>query len=282
MAGAGLIEIKKRIKSVTNTKKITNAMGLVATAKLKKVREKLNVNKKFQISLDDVMMNLFANEYFQGKNIYTFGNGSKKKLYVAMMSDFGLCGGFNANVLKATHDLYETDLENSDVLAVGSKGKMFISRFKVKPIINFTDIQDVPTMKEAKNISSKILELYRTGQYGEVYLVYTEFVSAVKKEVKVKKLLPFEIGETKATLEVEPSLELVADSIIDMYFRDLTLNALYNSKASEQSTRMASMDSATKNANDLLDALKLKFNRVRQSVITQEISEIVSGAEAQK
>ncbi len=291
MAGAGLIAIKKRIKSVTNTRKITNAMGLVATSKLKKVRNKLTTNKKFQDELDDIMSNIMKSEYFADRNIYTYGNGSKKKLYIVLTSDFGLCGGFNGNVLKIALEEVNKDKDNSSLMAVGQKGKLFISRLKkLDTVSEFTDMEDIPAIKEAREIASEALDYYKDEKFGEVYVVYTEFMSAVRKEVKVKKLLPFEnyrkySSDTftfyEPVVEVEPKLDSVADSIIEMYLKDVILNCMYNSKASEQSTRMASMDSATKNANELLDKLKLKFNRVRQSVITQEISEIVSGSEAQ-
>lgn len=288
MAGAGLVAIKKRIKSVTNTRKITNAMGLVATSKLKKVRGKLITNNKFQDKLDEIFENIIRNDFFAERNIYTYGNGSNKKLYIVLTSDFGLCGGFNANVLKQTLDEINKDKENSSLIIVGQKGKLFTNRFKVDVLAEFLDINDIPTIKEARDIASEAIENYREKEFGEVYIVFTEFVSPIKKEVKVKKLLPFENHRKYSpdtfyedTMEVEPKLRTVADSIIEMYLKDVILNCLYNSKASEQSIRMASMDSATKNANELLDKLKLKFNRVRQSVITQEISEIVSGAEAQ-
>jgi F-type H+-transporting ATPase subunit gamma len=283
MAGAGLIAIKRRINSITNTRKITKAMGLVATAKLRKSREKLIINEQYYNSTVEIMKNILDNlEY---KSIYTHGNKSKKKLYIVLTSETGLCGGFNGNVINAATEQIKEYKEDSLVMVVGKKGKDYFNKLKYETAAEYVDVPDIPTSKEATMIANHAIELFRTGIVGEVYIVYTMFVSAVKMTVLTDKLfpVPFSSGYTPSgTMKFEPSVEDIVDDYIDLYLKECIMYCLLNSKASEHSTRMSAMDSSTKNANDLINKLKLKYNRIRQSIITQEISEIVGGAEAQK
>ncbi|MGE5628727.1 MAG: ATP synthase F1 subunit gamma [Solirubrobacterales bacterium] len=283
MAGAGLVAIKRRIKSVTNTQKITKAMGLVATSKLRKSREKLEFNEKYYNHFNSIMDDAVTN--VEDYNVFTHGNNSKKKLYVTLASDTGLCGGFNANVIGSAAKIVSADTENSLVLSVGQKGKMYLRRYKYEPAAEFIDIPDIPSIEEAATITNKIIQMYESGEVGEVYVIYTKFFSAVKQVVKVEKMLPFakkEGNSEQRFIKIEPEAEVFINEIATLHIKQQLLNYMLNAKASEQGSRMQAMDGATKNANELLDALKLKFNRVRQGVITQEISEIVGGAEAQK
>lgn len=287
MAGAGLIAIKRRIKSVTNTRKITRAMGLVATAKLRKSREKLEVNNKyyeaFQTAMDDISSD--AQDMLEEQSIYISGNKVKKRLYIVLTSDSGLCGGFNANVVTAAAEAMKDHRADSVSIIVGQKGRAYFKRLKIETAAEFVQIPDLPTIKEAKVIAGKALSMYDAGDVGEVYVVYTKFFSAVKQVPEVKKLLPLTVSEEhreRAYTQYEPDLDALLKHVVKAHVSQKVLNFMLNAKASEQGLRMSAMDGATKNANDLLESLNLKYNRVRQSVITQEISEIVGGAEAQK
>lgn len=283
MAGAGLVALKRRIKSIRNTRKITKAMGLIATSKLRKTREKLELNDRYYSSFQTIIENLKNN--VEDYSIYTHGNKSEKKLYVVLTSDSGLCGGFNANVVGAVQELVSKDKDNSIVISVGSKGRLYLNRYRFKTAAEFVDIGDLPTTKEAETITYKILNMYKDGEIGEVHIVYTKFFSAVRQVVTVDKLLPLGLKEKNSEnkfVKIEPGVEEIIDDTVLLYVKQVILHHMINAKASEQASRMQAMDGATKNADDLLEALTLKFNRVRQSVITQEISEIVSGAEAQK
>lgn len=292
MAGAGLIAIKRRIKSVTSTKKITKAMGLVATAKLRKSREKLDVNEKYYNSFKELMSEVLSDavDDLEGNNIYLYGNKSKNKLYVVLTSDSGLCGGFNANVVSTACDYMRKDREHSISIVVGQKGRAYFKKFKFDTAAEYVQIPDLPTLKEATQIADHAVKMYENGEVGEVYVVYTKFYSTVKQEVKVERILPLDIEKRNADkdssnveyIEYEPEIHTLLHNIVKTHIRQRTLNFMLNSKASEQGSRMSAMDGATKNANDLLEQLNLKFNRVRQSAITQEISEIVGGAEAQR
>ncbi|AND83422.1 F0F1 ATP synthase subunit gamma [Clostridium tyrobutyricum] len=282
MAGAGLVAIKRRIKSVTSTQKITNAMGLIATANLRKVRKKLDANDKY-CELFTSVVNEFVSEA-EGRNIYIHGNGSKKKLYICLNSDTGLCGGFNNSVVTGLDAKMSKDRENSILISVGQKGRMYFKRLHYKTEAEYVDIPDIPTMKEANTIVYKALDFYKNGEVGEINIAYTKFVSTVRQNVIVEKLLPLEANkETKrVSVKFEPSAEYMIDDVVLSHLKQKLLNCMMNSKASEQASRMTAMDGSTKNANDLLESLNLKYNRERQTAITQEITEIVGGAEALK
>ncbi|MBV7272337.1 ATP synthase F1 subunit gamma [Clostridium thailandense] len=283
MAGAGLVAIKRRIKSITSTQKITKAMGLIATSKLRKVRNKLELNDKYSKSFSAVM-----SEFVNGaedKSIYIHGNKGRKKLYITLNSDSGLCGGFNANVVNKAAEVIVKDRENSLLLSVGQKGRMYFNRLNFQTTAEYVDIPDVPTLEESSAITYKVLDMYRKAEVGEVYIIYTRFHSTVKQVVTVEKILPLENKNSEVKrqfVKFEPSIDEMIDDVIVMQLKQQILNFMLHSKASEQGSRMSAMDGATKNANELLDALNLKYNRERQGAITQEISEIVGGAEAQK
>lgn len=283
MGAAGLLDIKKRIKSVESTRKITNAMGLVATSKLRKTKNEFVVNSKFTAITEPIVRNLATAAAEEGGNIYFDGNNSENKLYVVVTSDSGLCGGFNSSVVSQLAKEIGDNRKTAKVILVGSKGLGYLKKIKVEPIAEYVDIEDVPTVSESKVIVDKALEMYLNGEVSEVNIVYSDFVSSVKQETKSVKILPIKKSEGKGagSFLVEPSLELVLEDALNVYLKGRIRGILLSSKCSEQSTRMTAMDGATKNADDLLDKLKLKFNRIRQGAITQEISEIVGGAAAQ-
>ena len=283
MGAAGLLEIKKRIKSVENTKKITNAMGLVATSKFRKSRKELLVNNKFIESTEPIVRNLATTASEDGANIYFDGNKSENKLYVVMTSDSGLCGGFNGNVVSYLETLIGDKKNNAKIIVVGSRGIGYVRRAQLDTVGEYVDISDLPTVREAKVIFDKALQMYINEEVSEVNIVYSNFVSPVKQEPKVDRILPIEKLEGKIDKSlIEPNLEIVLEDALNIYLKGKIRSILLSSKCSEQSSRMTAMDGATKNANDLLSDLKLKFNRIRQGAITQEISEIVGGAAAQK
>lgn len=283
MGAAGLIDIKRRIKSVENTRKITNAMGLVATSKLRKSKKELLVNESFVDSLESIISSLSAVVSEDSENIFFNGNESPNKLYIVITSETGLCGGYNANVVSYLNRMIKDEKDNSKVIVVGKRGLSYAKRMDIDTIEEYVDISDVPTVKECKIIFEKALRMYLNRDVSEVSIVYTKFVSAVKQEPTLEKILPFEKKDGKEDLcNVEPSTKVALKDTINLYLKAKMRSIMLNSKCSEQSSRMTAMDGATSNANDLLSNLNLKYNRIRQGIITQEISEIVGGAEAQK
>lgn len=287
MAGSGLVGIKRRIKSVTNTRKITNAMGLVATAKLRKTKQSLEFNNMFRDYFSKILNEVLDNN--EVENVYINGNNINKKLYIVLTSDSGLCGSYNVNILNRAAEVISKDRENTAIMAIGEKGVSYFNRLNYEISAKFTNLPDIPTTKEAKTIGNAAVEMYTKGEIGEINVIYMEFRTQNSQEIVVEKLLPLKEKAYDFTnvkfgkyMKFEPDLELLINNIFPMYIREKMLSYLIHSKTSEQAIRMMAMDGATKNANELLDKLKLQYNRMRQGAITQEISEIVGGAEAQK
>ena len=283
MGSAGLIAIKRRIKSVESTRKITKAMNVVATSKLRKVRKELNGSEDYYNLSEEIVNKLIASlpEDYESSFFNTKSN-DLDKLYIVMTSDTGLCGGFNGNVVNSLNEMID-DKNSSRIVVVGGKGISYMKKYGLDTVKEYVEIPDIPTIKEVRAIYDDAVFMFKNGEVGEVNLVFTEFKSAIKQEVKIEKLFPLEIqSEVSEQFLIEPSLEEVLNSSLDIYFKCKIRRAMLHSKVSEQSARMTAMDGATQNANDILQSLNLKYNRIRQGMITQEISEIVGGAEAQK
>ncbi|MFU7516945.1 ATP synthase F1 subunit gamma [Clostridium sp. HCS.1] len=283
MGSAGLIEIKRRIKSVESTRKITKAMNVVATSKLRKVRKELNSSEDYYNLSEEIVNKLISSlpEDYESSFFNTSSN-DLDKLYIVMTSDTGLCGGFNGNVVNTLNEVIDNKA-SARIVVVGSKGISYVRKYGLDTVKEYIEIPDIPTIKEVRAIYDDAVFMFQNGEVGEVNLVFTEFKSPVKQEVKIEKLFPLEIkSESSEQFLIEPSLEEVLNSSLNIYFKCKIRRAMLHSKVSEQSARMTAMDGATQNANDILHSLNLKYNRIRQGMITQEISEIVGGAEAQK
>ena len=281
MGAAGLIEIKRRMKSVESTRKITKAMGLVATSKLRKARKELIANEQYNNLCKVVISEVVSSLPEDFDSIY-YKSFDGDKLYIVLTSDTGLCAGYNNTVAIYLNNLVQKS-GGAKVVVVGSKGISYLSRYKISTYAEYVDLPDMPATKDINRIYNDAIYLYEKGDVSEVNIVYTEFISPVKQEVKSVKILPI---EKKASREgqyiIEPNEEAVFKNAIDMYLKSQLKTCMLSAKASEHSARMTAMDGATENANDILQSLNIKFNRIRQGIITQEISEIVGGAEAQK
>lgn len=282
MGAAGLIEIKRRMKSVESTRKITKAMGLVATSKLRKARKELIANEQYNNLCKEVISEVVSSMPEDFDSIY-YKSFDGDKLYIVLTSDTGLCAGYNNTVAIYLNNLVQKSGGAKVVVVVGSKGISYLSRYKISTYAEYVDLPDMPATKDINRIYNDAIYLYEKGDVSEVNIVYTEFISPVKQEVKSVKILPI---EKKASREgqyiIEPNEEAVFKNAIDMYLKSQLKTCMLSAKASEHSARMTAMDGATENANDILQSLNIKFNRIRQGIITQEISEIVGGAEAQK
>lgn len=281
MGAAGLIDIKRRIKSVESTRKITKAMGLVATSKLRKARKELVANEQYNNLCKEVIKEVVSSMPEDFDSIY-YKNFNGDKLYIALTSDTGLCAGYNNNVAIYLNNLVEKS-GGAKVIVVGSKGISYTSRYGISTYSEYVDLPDMPATKDVNKIYNDAIYLYEKGEVSEVNIVYTEFISPVKQEVKSVKILPIEKKSGQAgQYIIEPNEEAVFKNAIDMYLKSQLKTCMISAKASEHSARMTAMDGATENADDILQNLHIKFNRIRQGIITQEISEIVGGAEAQK
>lgn len=283
MGTAALINIKRRLKSIESTRKITKAMGLVATSKLRKVKKQLKENEELykEISnIANILINNVSNK--EEKKIFTPSNSNAAKVYIVITSDTGLCGGFNSNVINCLKTLVE-DKNKTKIILVGSKGLSYLKKTGIEMISNFVDIPEAPTVKEVKVIYDSALTLYSNGEVSEVNLLYTNFGNHNKQEVVVEKLLPITDYEVvDEDIKIEPDIDEAVNIGVNMYLMTKIKRGLLHSKASENSNRITSMDGATKNANDIIKSLNIQYNRARQAMITAEISEIIGGAEAQK
>jgi len=288
-------DIKGRIRSVTTTKKTTKAMNLVSSAKMARARGKLTAgNPYFSLmrrAIGDILntdinpAQDFDNPCFEGARKIT------KAMVVVIANDRGLCGGYNANVTKLAAKLAAgLSDEGKDVsfFTIGNKARDFIRRAGGNIVNHYGGISESPTIEDAREIIEKLMFLYLKHDIDEVHLCYTEFVSAITYVPKSIRLLPLspadfpaEEGRAgKIVMKFEPSPEEVLEYVIPKYLGTMTYEALITSAASGQGATMTAMDAATENAENIISDLTLILNRVRQAAITQEISEIVGGANA--
>ncbi|NLZ35718.1 MAG: ATP synthase F1 subunit gamma [Clostridiales bacterium] len=285
MGAAGLIEIKRRMKSVESTRKITKAMNIVATSKLRKVRNELNKNEDYYNLSKEILKKVVASLPEEYKSPF-LNNLSKdltdSKLYIVITSDTGFCGGFNSNIINTLNDSIE-DKDSAKFIVAGLRGIQYMKKFGLTTIREYIEIPDIPTTKEVRAIYDDALFMYKNKEVSEVNIVYTEYRSAISQEIIIERIFPVDIEkEDPEEIIFEPDLEKVLSSSLDSYLKSKIRRAMLHSKASEQNARMKTMDSSTDNANDILKALTTNYNRIRQGMITQEISEIVGGAEALK
>ncbi|WP_027334272.1 ATP synthase F1 subunit gamma [Mycoplasma elephantis] len=278
---ANLQKSKERIRAVNNIKTITNAMHHVAASKMNKIMTRYEQHKKyhtlFMHIFDDLRSRLSAHEI---DNLFV-GNNSNNKLYIIITSDMGLNGSYNSNIFKLTNKVLKTN----DLLYIfGSKGFSYFSedRYKNKIVHHDIDTGDIVDYRLANKAALISTYLYRSNQVNEVYIIYTDYVNNITYTETILKLYPFEKIYTKQTspqqlIDFEPSEQEVLSNAIPLYLASNIYEKLMSSKLSETASRRFAMENATKNANELIDNLKLQYNRDRQAKITQEIAEIISG-----
>ena len=282
-----LKDLRNRIGSVKSTKKITSAMKMVAAAKLKKAQDNAEKTRPYASKMDEIVESLTSSGITQVKKFGARNNEKKNILLIVCSADRGLCGGFNGSIIKYTKKLSDELSKNSNLnyIFVGKKAYQTLKRKYESSIIKFfTDIAN-PSIKFelSSSVRDLVLELFLSNKIDECHLIYTEFKSAISQTVKSHKLLPIEnSGETKntKTYEFEPNQENVLNEIIPRNIAIQIHSGLLENLASEQGSRMTAMDNATRNANDMIDNLTLLYNRSRQALITSELIEIISGAEA--
>ncbi len=278
-------DVKRRIGSVKNTKQITNAMNLVSASKLQKAKQRATQTTPYFNEMRNVISSVVENS--KGIN-HPFLNERKgdRVLVITVTSDRGLCGGYNINISKEVFNFIEGKQES--LYVIGNKGRDYFSRRNKNIVGTINGISEEPTYDDARTIGEFAVEGYNNGDFDEVYVAYTEFKSTISHEPSVIKLLPVdttefeseEKGSALSLMKYDPSEEDVLTYIVPKYINTVIYGALVTSSTCEQAARMTSMDAATENANEVIDSLTLVYNRARQGAITQEITEIVSGANA--
>ena len=275
-------EIKRRRSSIQSTQQITKAMKLVSTVKLQKARTHAeNAKAYFQYMYQTITSVLAQAGHIE--HPYVNGTGAKKVGIVVVTSNRGLAGGYNANIVRM---IANSDFEKEQVClyTVGKKGADGLSRKGYEVAFDYSDMIEEPKFQDAKVISEQLLQDFANGKIGEISLAYTEFKNTVSQIPKLIKLLPVE-PSTEQTKDItlmnfEPSEEEVIERLIPQYMTSILYGAFVEAVASENGARMQAMDSATNNAEEIINELELKYNRARQGAITQELTEIIAGAEA--
>jgi len=287
MATESIQDIKRRIRSVSSTERITNSMKLVSAGKLRKAKaifEKTNENSHF---ITNTIQELF-NSGSEIPQEYLAGNREiKTTLYIVITSGRGLCGGFNTNIIREAQREIDSDWEPPVIVAVGSKGKEYFEKRGYNVHSSYLAPPESISFLETKELSKPILEMYDNKEIDEVILIYTSFISTMEQEVKNETILPFQVEKdpdfmtVSKFVEYEPSVEAVFNYLVPKYVETKIYSAVVESATCEHAARRMAMENATDNAREMLDDLNLNYNRARQSAITDEIIEIVAGSEAQ-
>ena len=283
---ASMKDIKRRRDSIQSTGQITKAMKLVSTVKLQKAKGKAESTKPYS----DLMYETICNMLARSGNInhkYLQAGESSKKAIITITANRGLAGGYNTNITKL---ITESGIpkEDIDIIAIGTKGKDYLARRGYNITEDYSEVINAPLYTDARDICDRLLERFAAGEIGEIYLAYTSFKNTVVHEPKLIKLLPVSIdtegvnSESKDTtpMNYEPAEDEALNLIIPKYVCSLIYGALIEAVASENGARMQAMDNATSNADEMISDLSLKYNRARQASITQELTEIIAGANA--
>ncbi|NIK11849.1 ATP synthase F1 subunit gamma [Alkalibacillus almallahensis] len=284
---ASLREIKTRIGSTKKTKQITQAMEMVSTSKLRKAEENAKNFVPYMEKIQEVVSSITSGNIEVSHPMLT-SRPIKKTGYIVIASDRGLAGPYNTNVLRKLTEAIEERHQSKDeytIVPIGKVARDFCRKLDHPIAHEVTGLPDQPTFAEIKEIANYAVGLFADEEIDELNLIYNHFISAISQEVKETKVLPLtdiEAGESQTSMyEYEPDQEQILEVLLPQYAESLVYGALLDGKASEHASRMTAMRNATDNAEDIIDELTLSYNRARQAAITQEISEIVSGAAAQ-
>ena len=288
-------DIKNRIKSVKDTQKITNAMFLIASTKLRKAKSELDFTRPYFSMLQGEIKRIFRtvkeveNKYFypvSGEREFPGSYG-----YLVITADKGLAGAYNQNVIKEAIRLM-SEHENPKLFVVGEYGRHYFTAHNIPIEQSFLYTAQNPTISRARVISNLLLDLFNRRELAKIYIIYTDMQNAVNSQACSTRLLPFHRTqfivpgtyekEVTRPFEFVPSVEEVLDNIVPSYVTGFIYSALIDSFCSEQNARMTAMDAANKNAQKLLDELSVQYNHIRQSAITQEITEVSSGAKSMR
>ena len=285
-----LKDLRNRISSVKSTKKITSAMKMVAAAKLKRAQDNAEKSRPYANKMKDIVLSLISRSNTNNLK-FSKTNNKKTVLLIVCSADRGLCGGFNGSIIKHTKNVTNTLKKKGKdfkFLFVGKKAYQSLRRLYKDLTIDLVSDFANPRIEFdiASSIRDQVLKLFFDNEISECYLIYTKFKSAISQNVESQKLLPVEKDDQaenhkiKIMYDFEPNEEVILDDIIPKNIAIQIHSALLENLASEQGSRMTAMDNATRNANDMIDRLTLFYNRSRQALITKELIEIISGAEA--
>ena len=279
MAGASMKDIKLRIRSVESTMQITKAMQLVASSKLRGARARMEASKPYMKVARTAVWDI-ALHNTGAQSDYVIPREISQRCYIVIAGDRGLAGSYNANMFKRIE--WDSRDARCCVIPIGRKAIEYYSRSDMSIITSVEKVEGL-TLEACSGIAKRVLESYDAGEYDEIVMAYTSFVSVLLQKTKLKPLLPLDARDaperTSRQMLCEPGADALLREFLPQYLAGLIYSAACDSFASEQAARRVAMDSATKNAGEMIEDLSLRYNRARQSSITQELTEIVAGAE---
>ncbi len=283
-------EIRGKIKSVENTKKITKAMEMVAASKMRKAQERMRAARPYSDKIRNIASNLADANPEYTHPFLVKQNNAKTVGFIVVTTDKGLCGGLNTNALRmATAKIRELETQGNKIeaVAIGNKGLGFLNRIGAKVVAHAVQLGDTPHLDKLIGPVKVLLDAYQDGKLDAVYVVYTKFINTMKQEPMLEQLLPLadhrmqaDKGNHAWDYLYEPEAQTVIDELLVRYVEALIYQSVAENLASEQSARMVAMKSASDNAGNVIGELKLVYNKTRQAAITKELSEIVAGAAA--
>ncbi|HWV62064.1 MAG TPA: F0F1 ATP synthase subunit gamma [Oxalicibacterium sp.] len=283
-------EIRGKIKSVENTKKITKAMEMVAASKMRKAQERMFAARPYSDKIRNITANLSQANPEYTHPFLVKSDMSKTVGLIVVTTDKGLCGGMNTNSLRnVTNKLRELESQGkkAEIVAIGNKGFSFMNRIGAKVVSHVTQLGDAPHLEKLIGPVKVMLDAYQDGKLDAVHIVYTKFINTMKQETVMEQLLPLASERLQADADAhawdyiyEPDAQAVIDELLVRYVEALIFQAVAENLASEQSARMVAMKAASDNAGSVIGELKLVYNKTRQAAITKELSEIVAGAAA--
>lgn len=270
--------VKNRIKTVSGALKITNAMKLVSTIRLQKYKNKMLTNREYSFEMEEILSLVLSSLSEKDKNILEVNTKSEKNLYIIVSSTLGLCGSYNYNIFSVADSKIK---ENDDAIILGKKGISYYKNAKFQDIDGFRDYNSINDEILVKQLVQFVLKAYQNGEYKEVHLIHTTFKNTIVFLAKDSLILP--ISNKKEDYRygplLEPSGKELAITLLPIYIQSSIYSKLLESEVCEQAARSNAMTSASDNANEILDNLKIEFNKARQASITEQIIEVVSGAQ---
>jgi len=281
-------EIRTQIKSIKNTQKITSAMEMVAASKMRRAQDNMKATRPYANKIHNVIGHL-AHAHPEYKHSFMIEREVKRVGFIVISSDRGLCGGLNANEFRATVNKMKALDEQGidiDVCTIGKKSTQFFKRLKGNLRAETSGLGDKPKLEDIIGVVKVMLDAYENGEIDQLYVVYNEFVNTMTQSPQVVQMLPIAADEVDEEIKhhwdyiYEPDSKTVLDGLMMRYIESLVFQGMVENIACEMAARMIAMKSATDNAGDIIDGLELVYNKARQAAITQEISEIVSGASA--
>ncbi|MDO4332166.1 MAG: ATP synthase F1 subunit gamma [Eubacteriales bacterium] len=287
-------EIQMRMKSIRDTMKITNAMYMISSSKLKKAKKNLEQTQPYFDGLQNTIRRMLRHmpqmehPFFETEE--RKAKPDKKRGYIVITADKGLAGAYNHNVTKLAESCLSQG-DNNLIFVVGELGREYFSRQQIPIDTNFRYTVQDPTLSRSRDIAARVIELYQAGSLDEIYVIYTQTVNSMTVEAKALRLLPLEKENFRTEILADvyaedihmiPSPQNVLDNVVPDYVTGFIYGALVESFCSEQNARMMAMQAATDSAQKMLHSLQITYNRVRQGAITQEITEVIAGAKAQK